>query len=106
MHRYIIPVVVAVVLIAGQAYLQGVWTERWSQHEVSAEVQAFADRMNSIPTTFGDWESIDTPISEREKEASGSVNCYSRRFTNRSDPTKVVDIFLVCGHPRDITMHT
>ena len=43
MQRFIIPVVVAVVLIAGQAYLQGVWTERWSHPEVSGEIQAFAE---------------------------------------------------------------
>jgi hypothetical protein len=106
MQRFIIPVVVAIVLIAGQAYLQGIWTERWSQHDVSAEITAFAERMNHIPTSFGDWESVDSPISQRELEASGSVNSYSRRFTNRKDPAKIVDIFLVCGHPRDITAHT
>lgn len=106
MQRLIIPIVVAVVLIAGQAYLQGIWTQRWGQQDVSADVQAFAERMNNIPTSFGDWESVDSPVSQRELDASGSVNSYSRRFTNRSDPTKIIDVFLVCGHPRDITAHT
>ena len=106
MQRFIIPVTVAVVLIAGTAYLEGVWTQRWSAHDVSAEVEAFAERMNHIPTSFGDWESVDSPISQRELEASGSANSYSRRFTNRKDPAKIVDVFLVCGNPRDITAHT
>jgi hypothetical protein len=106
MQRFIIPVVVAAVLIAGQAYLQGIWTGRWTPHDVSAELQTFVERMNHIPTSFGDWDSIDSPISQRELDASGSLNSYSRRFTNRTDPAKVVDIFLVCGHPRDISVHT
>jgi hypothetical protein len=106
MKRFIIPVAVAVVFIAGQAYLQGVWTQRWGQRDVSEEIKAFAERMNQIPTSFGDWESVDSPISQRELDASGSVNSYSRRFTNRIDPAKIVDVFLVCGHPKDITAHT
>jgi hypothetical protein len=105
-RRLIIPIAVAVVLIAGQAYLQGVWTQRWGQQDVSADIKTFAERMKNIPTSFGDWESVDAPIEQRELDASGSVSSYSRQFTNRSDPTKTVNIFLVCGHPRDITAHT
>ncbi len=105
-RRFIIPVTVAVILIAGQAYLQGIWTQRWGQEDVSADIQTFAERMKNIPTSFGDWESVDSPIEQRELDASGSVSSYSRQFTNRSDPTKTINIFLVCGHPRDITAHT
>jgi hypothetical protein len=106
MQRFIIPVVVAVVLIAGQAYLQGLWTDRWGRPPVSEELQTFIERLNHVPTAFGEWESVESPISQRELDASGSLNCYSRRFTNRSDPSKVVDIFLVCGESVDICSHT
>jgi hypothetical protein len=95
-----------IVLLTAQSYLQGKWSERWEQRSVSGELEAFALRMNDIPTSFGDWDSVDSPISQRELDASGSLKCYSRRFTNRNDPTKIVDIFLVCGYPREVCMHT
>lgn len=106
MQRFIVPVVVAVVLIVGQAYLQGIWTGRWSQSDLTKELQTSIDRVNKIPTAFGDWDSIDAPITEREKEASGSLGVYSRQFQNRTDPSKVVSVFVVSGLSRDITQHT
>lgn len=106
MQRFIVPVVVAVVLIAGQAYLQGIWTGRWSQQDVSKELQAHIDRIKRIPTTFGDWDSIEAPMTQRELDASGSLSAFSRQFQSKSDPSKVVSVFVVCGLSRDITAHT
>ncbi len=85
-RRFIIPVAVAVILIAGQAYLQGIWTQRWGQEDVSADIQTFAERMKNIPTSFGDWESVDSPIEQRELDASGSVSSY--RGNLRIVPTR------------------
>jgi hypothetical protein len=106
MQRFIVPVVVAVVLIAGQAYLQGIWTGRWNQKDVSQELQSHIERMSHIPTAFGDWDSIESPISQRELDASGSLSAFSRRFASKSDPSKVVEVFVVCGLSRDIAQHT
>jgi Protein of unknown function (DUF3485) len=98
--------IVGILLLTAHSYLQGKWTERWGLRSVSEEQKLFAERLNHVPTAFGDWESVDSPISEREKEASGAVNTFSRVYTNRTDPTKVVSIYIVCGHPKDITQHT
>ncbi|HZZ27875.1 MAG TPA: exosortase-associated EpsI family protein [Pirellulales bacterium] len=98
--------IVGVVLLAAHSYLQGMWTERWAARSVSEEQAAFAERLNHVPTSFGNWESVESPISEREKEASGATNTISRTYTDRTDRSKVVNVYIVCGHPKDITQHT
>ncbi|HTQ40881.1 MAG TPA: exosortase-associated EpsI family protein [Pirellulales bacterium] len=98
--------IVSIVLLAAHSYLQGKWTERWNHRSVSEEQKLYAERLNHVPTSFGNWDSVDSPIDERSKEASGAVNTFSRRYVNRTDPDKAVEIYIVCGHPKDITQHT
>jgi hypothetical protein len=97
---------VCIVLLTAHSYLQGKWTERWGHRAVSEELKTMAERLNHVPLSFGDWDSVDSPISDREKAASGAINTFSRQFTNRTDPTKIVLVYIVCGHPKDITQHT
>ena len=39
-------------------------------------------------------------------EAARVDNYYSRCFTNRLDPEKVVNVTIFSGHPRDVAIHT
>ena len=106
MQRFIIPVVVAVVLIAGQAYLQGVWTERWSHHEVSGEIQAFADRMNNIPTTLEIGKASTRRFrSAKRRRLVRSIVIRGGLLIDLTRPRSWTS-FWCAGHSRDITMHT
>src|SRR6266496_5690497 len=106
MTRLIAPIAVVLALIVGSAVFEGIKTERWAKHETSAEQKVFAERMNNIPFAFGDWESIDDPISERDLEAARAAGHYARKFRNRLDSSKEVSIFIIVGPPADICAHT
>ena len=80
--------------------------ERWAKRETSAEQKVFAERMQSIPFAFGDWESSDEPISQRDLEGARAAGHYSRRFHNRLDSSKEVNILIIVGAPADICAHT
>ena len=106
MYKFVLPVAVAAVLIALHAWPQGIWSRRWGAGDVTEEQKIFAERLKNIPTSFGDWDSEDVPISQRELDASGSTGSFSRRFFNRNAPEKSVLIFIVSGNSYDVTMHT
>jgi hypothetical protein len=106
MTRLIAPIAVVVALIAGSAVFEGIKMERWAKHETSAEQKVFAERMKSIPFAFGDWESSDEPISQRDLEGARAAGHYSRRFHNRLDSSKEVNILIIVGAPSDICAHT
>jgi hypothetical protein len=106
MQKLVLPVAFAAILIALHAIPQGVWSRRWGQAGVTEEQKAFAARLENIPTSFGDWDSVEMKVSDRELAASGSIGSYSRTFQNRVSPEKVVQVFIVCGSSYDVTMHT
>jgi len=106
MQKLVIPVALAALLIALHAVPQGIWSRRFGQKDVTEEQKAFAARLENIPTSFGDWESMEAKVSDRELAASGSIGSFSRTFQNRLSPEKVVQIFIVCGNSYDVTMHT
>jgi len=106
MIRLIAPIAVVLALIAGSAVLEGIKMERWAKRETSAEQKVFADRMQSIPFAFGDWESSDEPISQRDLEGARAAGHYSRHFHNRLDSSKEVSVLILVGAPADICGHT
>src|SRR5262245_6072295 len=106
MHRLIVPTIAAVVLIGITTYFEGEFTERWRERPPSPEQEVFAQRIKDIPTAVGQWDSSEAPMDKRELAAARAVGHFSRRFYNKLDPSKVVSVLLICGHPTDITEHT
>jgi len=106
MQRLLVPAIAAVLLIGVCTYVEGVFTERWHDRPPSPEQEVFAERIKQIPTTVGQWDSADAPMDKREIEAARAVGHYSRSFYNKLDPSKVVSVLIICGHPTDITEHT
>ena len=106
MQRYLLPALAAAALIAIATIPQGIWSRRFGAGEITAQRKLFAERLNDVPTSVGDWDSKETPVDPRQIAASGSDNSFSRRFQNRKDPSKFVDVFIVCGAGRDVTTHT
>src|SRR5262249_42868766 len=106
MTRLIAPIAVVLSLIGVSAVLEGIKMERWAKRETTAEQKVFAERMQNIPYSFGDWESVDEPISQRDLEGARAAGHYTRRFHNRLDASKEVSVLILVGAPSDITGHT
>jgi len=97
---------VGIVILSAQTILQGTWTERWRIRPVSEQEQALAARLQNVPTTIGDWESVKSTIDDAGLEGSRTVGYYGRVFHNRNNPEQVVSVYVFCGHPKDMSQHT
>jgi Protein of unknown function (DUF3485) len=104
MRSYLIPSIVVVLLLVLQMFPYRKMT--WQTREASPEQQEFSRRLAKVPFEFGDWQSEPADVNQRELEASAATGSYARVFHNRFDPEKKVEIFIVCGHPQDVTIHT
>ncbi len=104
MRSYLIPSIVVVLLLVLQMFPYRKMT--WQTREASPEQKEFARRLAKVPFEFGDWQSEPADVNQRELEASAATGSYARVFHNRFDPEKKVEIFIVCGHPQDVTIHT
>lgn len=104
MNRAIVPLVLAVVLIAATTVVEGVFLrDRWG--EPGVEAAELGKRFAKVPKKIGNWTGIDLPVEEDVQERSGAVNFVSRRYTN-SENGQFVDLWLIIGHSRDIIRHT
>ena len=104
MNRAIVPLVLAVVLIAATTVVEGVFLrDRWG--EPGAEAAELGKRFANVPKKIGSWTGVDIPVEEEVQERSGAVNFVSRRYTN-SVNGQTVDLWLIIGHSRDIIRHT
>ena len=99
MQRLGIPAL-AVVMIVGTGVAQGVLTDRWCVSPAIAEAVARLDR---IPQAAGDWEG--ETVTMRGSEEAGIAGHICRRYVNRRT-SEAVTLFLVCGRPGPISIHT
>lgn len=106
MTRYVFPALAGAALIVGAAIIQGNYTERWKPREITEDLRYFAKQLNNVPAQFGDWDSQVLPDDERQLLAAEIVGSVSRAYFNRLDPSKAVQVFLVCGHGLPISGHT
>ncbi len=104
MRNFWIPAAAVVVLLVLQTFPYKKLT--WQTREATPEQKEFARRLTKVPLEFGDWQSEPVNLDQREMEASAATGSYARTFHNRFDPEKKVQIFIVCGHPQDVTIHT
>ena len=103
--QWIMVGVLGVVSIAG-AVQQGIITDRWSS-EVTERLQNFTDRLEAVPTTIGDWTSVETEETEKTKRqwiASGCHGKVSRVYTHPNG--MAVNVFLVSGKALHVTQHS
>ena len=91
-----------IAVIIGGGYVQGRWTDRWS--EVPA-VQLFADQFKNVPMDIGGWhgEAGEEP-SDEVLEQAGAAGSLTRIYRGRKG--EVVHVFIVCGKMRDVLWHT
>ena len=100
-----IPLLIGIPLIGLCTYIQGSWTDRWS--DVSNQgMQQTAGRYAAIPLKIGDdWIGEDTPYSKKELEAAGAHAHLSRVYRNRKTGERI-SVFMICGFARDVAVHT
>ncbi len=104
MRNFILPAAIAVILLVLHDIPYGKLT--FHKRGTSPEIEAFAQRLKDVPASFGDWDSEAEKLDDRQLAAANAMGSYSRVFHNRFDPQKVVQVFILCGHPQDVTLHS
>jgi hypothetical protein len=81
--------------------VHGYWTDRWASPVETAQA---AERMNAIPLELGEWDGEVIEVKPGEAGA-GVAGCLKRRYVHRKSGA-VVSLFLVCGRPGPVSIHT
>src|SRR5262245_56797167 len=99
MFRFLLPAVgLTAVIVTGAVH--GLWTDRWGLAE---EPTTAAARMEGIALSLPDWEGQTASIDTRD--LGGATAALHRRYVhNRTG--KEVTVFLVCGRPGPVAIHT
>jgi hypothetical protein len=103
MTRFL-PITAGVLLIVGLTIVQGWMTDRLAGTNVSAEQQA--KLLELVPKKCGDWQGEDKQVDETVKEVAGSVGAAVSRNYRNARTGERVDLWLIVGHARDISVHT
>jgi hypothetical protein len=98
MTRYL-PPALAVALIVVSGVVHGTWTGRWS----ADRSVVVTDRLDRVALDLGDWQGHDLPPEARLKEDVDGV--LYRAYVNRVTG-KAVTVYLVCGRPGPVAVHT
>lgn len=103
--QWIMVGLIGLVSVAG-AVQQGVVTDRWS-NEVTERLQKFTDRLEGVPTTVGEWTSIETEETEKTKRQWIASGCHGKVTRVYSHPNGMqVNVFLVSGKALHVTQHS
>ncbi len=81
--------------------VHGFWTDRWA---APVEVTKAAQRLNAIPLELGEWEGEAMEVKPGEAGA-GVAGCIRRRYVHRQTGA-AISLFLVCGRPGPVSIHT
>jgi len=98
-----IRIITAMILIIGFGLVHGSWTNRWGPAPALA---ALASRIETLPTTIGDWSvSATRELPPSELAMTGAVGSLSRVYTNPAKRLSV-SVLLLSGLPGKISTHT
>src|SRR3954447_16782268 len=97
------PFFLAVLLIVGLTYVEGVMTDRLAGTNVSAEQRA--ELLEKVPKTVGDWHGDDTAVDENVRKTAGAIGAVQREYHNVRTGEKV-RLWLIVGHSREVSFHT
>lgn len=92
-----------IVVVVATGLVHGLWTDRWGW---SAEPEASAAKLVGVRTSLGDWDMVqESSLETREQANAGIVGYLVRRYVHRQTRAEV-QVFLVCGRPGQISVHT
>jgi hypothetical protein len=89
-------------ILLGTGIVHGLWTDRWT---TSVEPEAIAAKLARVPETIGEWHSHPLEIGPREREIASIAEYVGRVYINSRTKSRV-QVFLVCGRPGPISVHT
>ncbi|MEX2141399.1 MAG: exosortase-associated EpsI family protein [Pirellulales bacterium] len=96
--------VIALSAITGVTIYEGLRFEFWSTTDPE-ELNHFAERLEAVPESFGDWSSEPAEADE-EQLAAAQVHAHvSRDYVNGKTGAKV-NVFLVCGKTHPMAIHS
>jgi hypothetical protein len=101
MTARMLPVLVALPLVAAYGAAEGVWTNRWHQ---SHDLERAAARLADVPMLVGDWNGAALTLDERALERAEVQGYLLRRYTHRPTGAEV-SVLLVCGRPGPVAVH-
>ncbi len=105
MKQYI-AIAVAGLLIVVAGWREWTWTGFLGGVSESEAEQAFAERLEKVPMTIGEWDGEDLPkMDPRERATAGISGELSRSYKNRRTGD-VVSVFIVSGKSRNVNKHT
>ncbi len=81
--------------------VHGYWTDRWAP---PVETERAAERLDAIPLELGEWDGEVMEVKSGEA-GNGVARCIKRRYVHRKSGA-VVSLFLVCGRPGPVSIHT
>ena len=103
-RQLVLPTSVMLVILTVGTVVHGLLTDRFGMI-VTDELEEFTSRLEHVPHEIGDWKGEDVLVDPREIAAANVTGHVSRTFTNR-ETGATVNMFLVCGTSRHITLHT
>jgi hypothetical protein len=99
-------VVAGIGLVIGGGVVHGVWTNRWT---TAAAVADATRRLGEVPGRIRDgrftWAGQDLDVDVRTRQLAGGAGYLSRRYVN-TRTGEAVTVFLVCGRPGPVAVHT
>lgn len=90
------------VLLAAAGLVHGLWTDRWG---VAADVTEAAARVHRMPADVGEWRGSPVEVSADDM-ARVRVTDYCARMYEHRRKRQAVLVFLVCGRPGPVAVHT
>ncbi len=98
------PVIVALLLMGVGAAIHGALTDRFGMIQTE-QLQQFTHRLENVPITLGDWEGEPADVDAAQLERAQVTGHISRTYRHRTTG-EAVNLFLVAGTSRHITLHT
>ena len=98
------PVLVMLVVLAAGTVAHGLMTDRFGMVRTQ-ELEAFTARLDHVPSTIGMWEGTEAAIDPEQIRRANVTGHVSLTFKHR-ETAETVNMFLVCGTSRHITLHT
>jgi hypothetical protein len=100
MKRWFAALLGSIALVAC-GIVHGYWTDRWAP---PVEVTQAAQRLDAIPLALGGWDGEALEVKPGDA-GEGVAGCIRRRYVHRQTGA-TISLFLVCGRPGPVSIHT
>jgi hypothetical protein len=96
----IFPIATALAAVLLSGTVHGLWTDRW---KLSDEPGKSAAKLSQVALSLPDWEGQELPA--KPAGVTGVAGQLFREYQRRHDG-RAVRVFLVCGRPGPVSVHT